>query len=68
MTHHPRLPEHILARALAIAEVAVQQMAEEGIPPQARAIGLAWHMQAQADLAMPSPETAAAFKLSLATG
>jgi hypothetical protein len=57
-----------LARAMAIAEVAVQQMAEEGIPPQARAIGLAFHMQAQVDLAMPDAATAAAFKLSFATG
>ena len=60
--------EENLARAMAIVEVAVQQMAEEGIPPQARAIGLAFHMQAQVDLVMPTPATRAAFKLSLATG
>lgn len=56
-----------LARAMAIAEVAVQQMAEEGIDPMKRAIGLAFHMQAQAEQAMPTPETAAAFKMSIAT-
>ncbi|MEY1555347.1 hypothetical protein AB3Y40_06895 [Yoonia sp. R2331] len=59
--------EQSLTRAMAITEVAVQQMAEEGIKPMHRAIGLAFHMQAQAELAMPSPETAAAFKASIAT-
>lgn len=56
-----------LARAMAIVEVAVQQMAGEGIGPTHRAIGLAFHMQAQAEMAMPTPETAAAFKLSIGT-
>ncbi len=56
-----------LAKAIAIAEVAVQEMAELGIGPMQRAIGLAFHMQAQVEHAMPTPETAAAFKLSLAT-
>ena len=55
-----------LTRAMAIAEVAVQQMAEEGIGSMQRAIGLAFHMQEQAELAMPTPETAAQFKMSLA--
>ena len=55
-----------LARAMAIAEVAVQQMAEEGISPMERAIGLAFHMQAQVDLAMPTDATRDVFKRSLA--
>lgn len=59
--------EQHLMRAMAIAETAVQQMAEEGIEPMQRAIGLAFHMQQQVDLAMPTDETALAFKLSLAT-
>ena len=42
-------------------------MAELGIDPMQRAIALAWHMQRQADLAMPTEETAQAFKMSLAT-
>ena len=54
------------ARAMAIAEAAVQDMAAEGLDAQARAIGLAYHMQRQAELAMPTKETAAAFKASLA--
>lgn len=60
--------EEKLARAMAIAETAVQQMAEEGLESRHRAIGLAFHMQRQAELAMPTPETIAAFKASLATG
>jgi hypothetical protein len=56
-----------LARAMAIVEVAVQQMAEEGIDATARAIGLAFHMQAQAELAMPTPETALLFRMGIAT-
>ena len=56
------------SKALAIAECAVQEMAELGIDPMKRAIALAWHMQRQADLAMPTEETAQAFKMSLATG
>ena len=58
-----------LAQAMTIAEVAVQEMAEAGIEPMQRAIGLAFHMQEQAELAMPNAEAAAAaaFKLSLAT-
>jgi hypothetical protein len=59
--------EESLARAMAIAEVAVQQMAEEGIEPMQRAIGLAFHMNAQADIAMPTPETAKAFRAALAS-
>jgi hypothetical protein len=54
-----------LARAMAIVEVAVQTMAEEGLSPVARAIGLAFHMNAQADLAMPTSDTRALFKLGL---
>ena len=34
--------------------------------PMQRAIALAFHMQEQADLAMPSAEAAQAFKASLA--
>ena len=56
-----------MSKALAIAECAVQEMAELGIDPMQRAIALAWHMQRQADLAMPTEETAQAFKMSLAT-
>jgi acyl-CoA thioesterase FadM len=59
--------EQKLARAMAIAEVAVQQMAEEGIEPMVRAIGLAFHMQRQAEIAMPTRDAAAAFKVSIAT-
>jgi len=55
-----------VAKAMAIAEVAVQDMAELGIGPIQRAIGLGFHMQAQADLAMPTPEAARIFKASLA--
>ena len=55
-----------LQKAMAIAEVAVQEMAEMGIGPMQRAIGLAFHMQAQAEMAMPTPETAMAFKTSIA--
>ena len=49
-----------------IFEVAVQQMAEEGIDAQKRAIALGFHMQSQAEIAMPTAETAAIFKQSLA--
>jgi hypothetical protein len=57
MTHDPKL-----ARAMAIVEAAVQTMAAEGISPLQRAIGLAWHMNTQIDIAMPTPETALMFK------
>jgi len=54
-----------LARAMAIAEVAVQTMAEEGIGPLHRAIGLAFHMQMQVEMAMPTAASALAFKAAL---
>ena len=62
------MTDDAMSKALAIAECAVQEMAELGIDPMKRAIALAWHMQRQADLAMPTEETAQAFKKSLATG
>lgn len=55
-----------LAQAMAIAEVAVQDMADLDINPMQRAIALAFHMQAQAELAMPTAEAARAFKSSIA--
>ena len=61
------MTDDALNKALAIAECAVQEMAEIGIDPMQRAIALAWHMQRQAELAMPTEETAQAFKMSLAT-
>ena len=61
------MTDDAMSIALAIAECAVQEMAELGIDPMQRAIALAWHMQRQADLAMPTEETAQAFKMSLAT-
>ena len=61
------MTDDAMSKALAIAECAVQEMAEIGIDPMQRAIALAWHMQRQADLAMPTEETAQAFKMSLAT-
>lgn len=61
------MTDDAMSKALAIAECAVQEMAELGIDPMQRAIALAWHMQRQADLAMPTEETAQAFKMSLAT-
>ena len=62
------MTDDAMSKALAIAECAVQEMAELGIDPMKRAIALAWHMQRQAELAMPTEETAQAFKMSLATG
>lgn len=62
------MTDDAMSKALAIAECAVQEMAELGIDPMKRAIALAWHMQRQAELAMPTAETAQAFKMSLATG
>jgi len=62
------MTDDAMSKALAIAECAVQEMAELGIDPMQRAIALAWHMQRQAELAMPTEETAQAFKMSLATG
>ena len=56
---------HRLAEALTLVELTVQQMAEAGIGPIQRAIALGIHMQSQADLAMPTPEAAAIFKLSI---
>ena len=61
------MTDDAMSKALAIAECAVQEMAELGIDPMQRAIALAWHMQRQAELAMPTEETAQAFKMSLAT-
>jgi len=61
------MTDDAMSKALAIAECAVQEMAELGIDPMKRAIALAWHMQRQAELAMPTEETARAFKMSLAT-
>ena len=61
------MTDDAMSKALAIAECAVQEMAELGIDPMKRAIALAWHMQRQAELAMPTEETAQAFKMSLAT-
>lgn len=58
-------PEKLM-KAMAIVEVAVQEMADAGIDAQQRAIGLAFHMQQQVEIAMPTPETAS-FKLTLAT-
>lgn len=58
--------EQKLAKAMAIAEAAVQDMAELGISPMQSAIGLAFHMQRQAELAMPTKEAAMAFKTSIA--
>lgn len=57
-----------LALALSMAEKAVQDMAEAGLTHQQIAIGLAWHMRQQVKLAMPTQETADAFRLSLARG
>lgn len=59
--------EQELALAMSMAEVAVQNMAEAGIGPMARAVALAFHMQRQAGLAMPDDATAAAFKLAIGT-
>ncbi len=56
-----------LLKAIAITEVAVQNMAELAITPTQRAIGLAFHMQRQCELAMPDSATALAFKTAIAT-
>lgn len=60
--------EEALQLAMAMVEACVQDMAEKGLTAQHRAIGLAFHMQRQAEIAMPTPETAAAFKAALASG
>jgi hypothetical protein len=57
--------EEKLAKAMSIVEVAVQEMAELDIGPIQRAIGLAWHMNAQVEMAMPTKDTADRFKAGL---
>ena len=63
---HDMTDADALAKAMAIAETAVQDMADAGIGPTQRAIGLAFHMQRQAELAMPTTDKAMAFKASIA--
>lgn len=57
--------QEMLAKAMAHVETAVQDMAELGFTPQQRAIALAFHMNRQAEIAMPTEGTAALFKQSL---
>jgi hypothetical protein len=57
-----------LARALAMVEAAVQDMADAGLNPHQRAVALAFHMKRQVDLWASTPGAAAAIKVSLATG
>lgn len=54
-----------LALALAMTEAAVRDMAEAGLSHQEIAIGLAFYVNEQAGLAMPTPEAATQFKQSL---
>lgn len=54
-----------LARAMAIVEAAVQDMADEGLTAMQRSVALAWHMNAQVDQAMPMKATANAWKAQL---
>jgi hypothetical protein len=56
-----------LARAMAIVEAAVQTMAEEGLSPMMRVLGLAFHMNAQADLAIPNANLRRSFKYLVLT-
>ena len=57
--------ETAIATALSMVEVAVADMAATGLPPMQIAVALAWHLNAQVDLAMPTEETARMFKRSL---
>ena len=49
--------ENKLLRAMTMTEVTVQDMAESGLTPQDIAIGLAFHLKKQVDLAMPTEAT-----------
>ena len=57
--------EQKIARAMSIVEAAVQDMADEGLNPMHRAVALAFHMNAQVDLAIPTKPEAQMFKASL---
>ena len=54
-----------LATALSMAEIAVADMIGAGLTPQQIAIGLAWQVNDLTERAMPTPEAAMEFKLSL---
>lgn len=54
-----------LTKAMSLAEIAVADMAAEGLTPQQIAIGLAFQLNEQVRQAMPTEATALAFKLSL---
>jgi hypothetical protein len=58
-----RDPKVVLARSMTGA--AVQAMAKSGLSPMQIAIGLAWHINSQVDLVMPSAESAATCKALL---
>lgn len=54
-----------LTKAMSLAEIAVADMAAEGLTPQQIAVALAFHLSEQVRQAMPTPETERLFKLSL---
>ena len=56
-------PTIVLARIM--TETAVQAMIKSGLSPMQIAIALAWHLNNQVDLAMPSTEAASKCKALL---
>jgi len=54
-----------LGRALSMVEIAVADMAEAGLQPMQIAIALAWHMNKQAEMALPNPAACALWKAGM---
>ena len=54
-----------LAKAMTTVEMCVQDLAEAGLTPMQIAVGLAFHMNRQAELAIPYPAQCLMWKTAL---